>query len=96
MINGGIVKDCVFCKIVKGELPSYKVYEDDFSLAFLDLNNDGNGHILVVPKKHYENVLDCDGQILSKVMESVQKISKIPNVGLEYVFYVKLLSINAY
>ena len=79
------MSDCVFCKIINGELPSYKVYEDDFSFAFLDLNNDGNGHILFVPKTHYENILDCDSKILSKVMESVQKISKhlVDNCGFD-------------
>lgn len=69
------MKDCLFCKIVKGEIPSYKIYEDDFSLAFLDISNDANGHILVIPKEHFENVFDCDDNILAKVMIAVKKVA---------------------
>jgi histidine triad (HIT) family protein len=50
--------DCVFCKIIANEVPSYKVYEDDFVLAFLDINPTALGHTLVIPKKHFENVFD--------------------------------------
>ena len=70
------MNDCIFCKIVKGEMPSYKIYEDDFVYAFLDISNDANGHTLVIPKKHYENVLDCEEETLKHVMSAVQKISK--------------------
>lgn len=77
------MKDCVFCKIVNGEIPSYKIYEDEFTYAFLDLSNDGNGHILVIPKKHCENVLDCDEFILSKTANTIKKISNhlVENCG---------------
>ena len=44
------MEDCIFCKIVAGKMPCYKIYEDDFVLAFLDISNDGNGHTLVIPK----------------------------------------------
>ena len=44
--------DCLFCKIISGEIPSYKIYEDMYTYAFLDISNDANGHILVIPKKH--------------------------------------------
>ena len=47
------MKDCVFCKIVKGELPSYKLYEDDVVLVFLSIDPISNGHTLIIPKKHY-------------------------------------------
>lgn len=49
---------CVFCKIVKGEIPSYKVYEDENFLAFLDINPESPGHTQVIPKKHYNLVWD--------------------------------------
>lgn len=68
--------DCVFCKIVKGEIPSYKIYEDDFTFAFLDLNNDANGHVLVIPKQHCINILDCDNSMLAHVMDTVKLVSK--------------------
>ena len=68
-------EDCIFCKIIKGECPSYKIYEDDDTLAFLSIGNDCYGHTLVIPKKHCVNVLDCDDEILAKVMKTVKKVS---------------------
>ena len=47
--------DCLFCKIIKGEIPSYKIYEDDLVMAFLDVNPHANGHTLIIPKKHYDD-----------------------------------------
>ena len=75
--------DCIFCKIIKGEIPSYKIYEDKWTYSFLDISNDGNGHILVIPKKHCENVLDCDDETLSYVAKTIKKISNhlVDNCG---------------
>lgn len=70
------MKDCIFCKIINKEMPSYKIYENEFTYAFLDISNDGNGHILVIPKNHFENILDCSKDALCHLMETVQKISK--------------------
>ena len=67
---------CVFCDIVTGEIPSYKIYEDEKTYAFLDIACDAYGHTLVIPKKHFENILDIDKVTLSDVMETVQKVSK--------------------
>ena len=67
--------NCVFCRIVKGELPSYKIYEDESTYAFLDISKDIDGHTLVVPKGHYTNVLDCPNEILEKVIDTVKKVS---------------------
>ncbi len=52
------MKDCIFCKIVRGEIPSYKVYEDDKFLAFLDINPQSPGHVQVIPKDHHRWVWD--------------------------------------
>ncbi len=52
------MENCIFCKIVKGEIPSYKVYEDENFLAFLDINPQSPGHAQVIPKKHYRWVWD--------------------------------------
>jgi len=60
-------KDCVFCKIVQGEIPCYKIWEDKNFICFLDINQVSKGHILVVPKNHFDNVSDCDEQILAKL-----------------------------
>ena len=66
---------CIFCDIVSGKIPCYKIYEDDDVLAFLDTAKDVDGHTLVIPKKHCENLLDCDDDVISKVMSAVKKIS---------------------
>lgn len=67
--------DCIFCKIIKGEIPSYKIYEDDMTYAFLDIACDSYGHTLVIPKKHCVNVLDCDKEYLEATIDTVKKIS---------------------
>ena len=71
-----IMKDCIFCKISKGEERSRKVYEDDFVYAFFDYNPVNAYHTLVVPKKHYENIFDISEDELLKVMSVVKKNSK--------------------
>ena len=68
------MKDCVFCKIVDGEIPCYKIYENDYVIAFLDIANDIYGHTLVIPKKHYENIVTCDNATLSRVIEACKKV----------------------
>lgn len=68
------MKDCLFCKIIAGEIPCYKIYEDDFVLAFLDIANDAYGHTLIVPKKHYESMMACDNSTLAKVIQAVKKV----------------------
>jgi histidine triad (HIT) family protein len=67
--------DCVFCAIAAGEIPSFKIYEDDFVLAFLDINPFSEGHTLVIPKEHYKGLLDVPPQVLTVLLERVQKIS---------------------
>lgn len=68
--------NCVFCKILNGELPSYKIYEDEYTYAFLDIAKDVDGHTIVIPKKHVTNILDCDRETLFSVMETIRLISK--------------------
>ena len=67
--------DCIFCKIINKEIPSYKIYENDYVYAFLDIAKDTYGHTLVIPKEHYENVFDCDDFYLAEVIKAVKKIS---------------------
>ena len=69
------MKDCIFCKIGSGEIPCLKVFEDEMTLAFMDIAKDVDGHILVIPKKHCGNILDCDTNALSAVAQAVQKVS---------------------
>lgn len=66
------MENCIFCKIIKGEIPSMTIYEDDIVKVFLDINPTTNGDTLIVPKKHIENMLDLDDKTLSHI----HKISK--------------------
>ena len=65
--------DCIFCKIVKGEIPSYRVYEDDDILVMLDINPFSKGHLLVLPKEHFENIYDIPTELFSKLMTKSKK-----------------------
>lgn len=67
--------DCIFCKIVKGEIPSLKVFENDKVFCFLDSNPISMGHTLVIPKEHYENIFDIPGDELKKVISVVKSLS---------------------
>lgn len=69
------MEDCIFCKIIKGDIPSFKIYEDEYTYAFLDIAKDVDGHTLVIPKKHVVNVLDSDEETLHHVLDTVKKIS---------------------
>ena len=66
---------CIFCKIIKGEIPCSKVYENDKVLAFLDISPVNKGHTLVVPKKHFTNILDIDEKELDEVGRVVRKVA---------------------
>ena len=68
--------DCIFCKIIAGEIPSDKVYEDEHVLAFRDINPQAPVHVLIVPKKHMRNILECDAQTAAAVTEAVGKIAR--------------------
>ncbi|MBS3134879.1 HIT family protein [Candidatus Woesearchaeota archaeon] len=70
------MNDCIFCKIVRGELPCYKIYEDNETLAFLDRNPVNPGHTLLIPKKHSETILDTNDETLKKLITTTKKISK--------------------
>ena len=68
--------DCLFCKIINKEIPSYKIYEDDVVYAFLDINPDSVGHTLIIPKKHYLDLDDIDIEILKHIMEIAKILKK--------------------
>lgn len=67
---------CVFCKIINNEIPSYKVYEDENVIAILDISQATNGHTLVIPKAHFESMLDISEEVLSNVFMVVKKVTK--------------------
>lgn len=68
--------NCLFCKIINKEIPSYKIYEDDIVYAFLDINPDSVGHTLIVPKKHYLDLDDIDIEILKHIMKIAKMLKK--------------------
>ncbi len=68
--------DCIFCKIINGEIPSYKIYEDDNVFVILDINPVSPGHALVLPKKHFEMPESTDDEIISKMMIIAKHIAK--------------------
>ncbi len=68
---------CVFCKIVDGQIPCMKLYEDDLVLAYLDINPDSNGHTLIIPKKHYKDIFDIPNDTLLHIYNVAKKIMKI-------------------
>ena len=68
-------KDCLFCKIIAGALPCYKIYEDAHTFAFLDIAPSVEGHCLVVPKQHTRSFLTADADTIAKVMRSAQKVA---------------------
>ncbi|HFC36227.1 MAG TPA: HIT domain-containing protein [Candidatus Moranbacteria bacterium] len=83
------MKDCIFCKIVSGEIPSYKVYEDDKFMAFLDVRPLNLGHTLVIPKKHYRWVWDVPN--IGEYYEVVRKIVLAMKKALETDYIVSLV-----
>ena len=74
---------CVFCEIIAGNIPSSKVYEDDEVLAILDLSQVTRGHTLVMPKKHYANILEADEETTAACMKVVSRLSRqiVRNTG---------------
>lgn len=68
--------ECLFCKIIKGEIPSHKVHEDEKTYAFLDINPRTQGHTLVIPKKHRKTIMDMSPDETADLFKSVNKVAK--------------------
>ena len=67
--------DCIFCKIIAGEIPCFKLYEDEDTLAFMDINPASEGHALVIPKEHAENVHEVSHSAICATVTTAQKIA---------------------
>ena len=67
---------CIFCKIIKGEIPCAKIYEDDKILSFLDIAPANKGHALVMPKEHYETLVDVPADVSSELSKAVKKVAR--------------------
>ncbi len=79
--------DCIFCKIIKGDIPSSKVYENEYVYAFRDINPQAPVHILVVPKKHIASVDEIcaeNSTFVAKIFEAIPEIAKAENLGGGY------------
>lgn len=70
------MENCIFCKIVRGDLPCFKVYEDENVLAFQDINPISEGHTLIIPKKHAENLWDISPEDLAAIHLASQKVAR--------------------
>ncbi len=69
------MQDCLFCKIIAGELPSTKIYEDDYVYAFEDIDKQAPVHVVVVPKNHYKNITEVkNSSQVGKVIDAINKI----------------------
>lgn len=74
--------NCIFCKIIAGELPSTKVYENNDILAFMDIGPVVKGHVLVIPKKHSEMIIDTEPKVLGDIMAVSKKIAQAQMNGM--------------
>lgn len=81
--------DCIFCKIVEGEIPASKVYEDNDVLAFLTIEAINPGHTLIIPKRHIESVWDMEDDLYARNMATVKKVS----VALDLAFDPKKVGV---
>lgn len=68
--------DCVFCRIIRGELDSATIYEDESTLAFMNLRQSNEGHVLVVPRRHFEQIYDLDEDTASALASTVCKVAR--------------------
>ncbi|NIW86648.1 MAG: HIT domain-containing protein [Gammaproteobacteria bacterium] len=69
------MEECIFCKIIAGDLPSFKLYEDEATMAFMDINPANEGHSLVVPKEHAEDLQGVSEQALSAAVVTAKKVA---------------------
>lgn len=69
-------EDCVFCKIVAGEIPCFKLYEDERTLAFMDINPANRGHALVIPKAHSPNLFEASGEDLAAMTATAREVGR--------------------
>ena len=84
----------VFDKIIDGEIPSYKVYEDDDVLAFLDLTQATPGHTLVVPKKHVANIYEYDDELAARVLGILPKIARAIKASDDKIIGLNIINNN--
>jgi histidine triad (HIT) family protein len=75
--------DCIFCRIIAGSIPAAKIYEDDRILAFLDIGPIIKGHVLVIPKIHYDNLMETPDAVLASLSAGCRRIARALVAGLD-------------
>lgn len=75
---------CIFCKIINHEIPSSIVYEDDLSIAILDISQQTKGHTLIIPKKHVENIFELDEELSKHLFSVTVKVTKLLKEKLHF------------
>ena len=78
-----IKMECIFCKIINEEIPSYTIYEDDKVKAFLDIEPDVNGHTLIILKKHYTDISDLDNETLTHIFDVARYLKSLMETKLQ-------------
>ena len=68
--------DCIFCKIVRGDIPSFRIFEDELTIAFMDINPANVGHALVIPRRHAEDLYGIDDESLTAVARAAQRVAR--------------------
>lgn len=86
--------DCIFCKIIKGDIPSYTVYEDDMVKAFLDISQGTPGHTLVVPKTHVADIFGYDRDLASIVFARIPEIARAIKATDENIIGMNIVNNN--
>lgn len=88
---------CIFCKIINGEIPAFKIYEDNFVLAFLDISQVSEGHTLIIPKKHCENLFDVDQETLTHMSQAVKIVVNLlkEKLGVSDINLINNSGVNA-
>jgi len=76
-------EDCIFCKIVRGEIPASVVFEDDVCMAFMDIFPVKTGHCLLIPKKHYTNMLDVDPDVVAHLAKRLSELTRKVNTAMK-------------
>ncbi len=76
-------EDCIFCKIVRGEIPSSKIFEDEICMAFMDVFPVREGHCLLIPKEHYQNLLDVDEDVAAHLARRLVDLTRKVNTVIE-------------
>jgi histidine triad (HIT) family protein len=79
-----IMSDCIFCKIIKGDIPCSKVYEDDNVLAFNDIQPMAPVHVIIIPKKHIATLMDIEAKdidVADNLISAAQKVARIKNIN---------------